>query len=159
MTDALLEEITQEVLRRMQPSQRPTALLIGQPPSQDTGYEYTDRAPYDAVIIGSLEPAQLLHFDLPPVLDALLTGIPVYLNEAGLHYRRYRATANRLLWSRLTEQEKQLRQLGIIPLPSAQTRRVLTAGAARELRRRNQKPPEGCVLTPLARDILEGLTP
>ena len=41
MTDALLEEITQEVLRRMQPSQRPTALLIGQPPSQDTGYEYT----------------------------------------------------------------------------------------------------------------------
>lgn len=88
-----------------------------------------------------------------------LAGIPVYLNEDGLSYRHYRATANRLLWSKLTEQEKQLRQMGVIPLQNAQLRRVITAGAARELRRRSQKPPASAVITPLARDILEGLVP
>ena len=159
MNDALLEEITEEVLRRMQTNRRPTALLIGQVPAQDTGYQYTDHTPYDAVIIGSLNAAQLLHFAQPQVLDALLAGIPVYLNEDGLSYRHYRATANRLLWSKLTEQEKQLRQMGVIPLQNAQLRRVITAGAARELRRRSQKPPASAVITPLARDMLEGLVP
>lgn len=159
MNDALLEEITEEVLRRMQTGRQSTALLIGQAPAQDTGYQYTDHAPYDAVIIGSLSAAQLLHFSQPQVLDALLAGIPVYLNEDGLSYRRYRATANRLLWSKLTEQEKQLRQMGVIPLQSARSGGVITASAARELRRHHQKPPALSVITPLARDILEGLVP
>ena len=59
----------------------------------------------------------------------------------------------------LTEQEKQLRQMGVIPLQSARSGGVITASAARELRRHHQKPPARSVITPLARDILEGLVP
>jgi hypothetical protein len=161
MNEQILDEITAEVLRRMQqPTGSATALLIGKPPKDPTGYQYTDHPPYDAVVIGSLEASELLSFSEPRVIDALLSGIPVYLNEDGLAYRRYRSTANRLLYARLTEREKELRQLGILPLPGTTScRSVITAGMARELRRRNQRPAPGAVITPLAREILEGLAP
>ena len=155
MNDALIEEVTEAVLRRLAVS-GPTALLIGREPQTDTGYHYTDRPPYDAIVIGSLSAAELLHFSNTAVWNALLNGTPVYLNEDGLEYRAYRATANRLLWMRLQEQEKQLQQYGVQLLSASRTRRVITAAEARQMRSQHKSPPAGSVITPLARDILEG---
>ena len=106
------EQIVEEVLRRLEVT-GPRALLIGQRPADSLGYGFTSHAPYDAVLIGSLTAEQLLHFSDSRVLDALLTGMPVYLYEGGLTYRRHSATANRALWGRLTAAERTLRQWGV----------------------------------------------
>ena len=47
------------------------ALLIGKEPGSELGFSYTDREPYDAVVIGSLELGQLLRFREERVLTAL----------------------------------------------------------------------------------------
>lgn len=156
MNDRLVEEVTAELMRRLEPG-RPTALLIGEPPARDTGYAYVSAPPYDAVVIGSLTAGALLQLGGEPVLEALLEGKPVILNEAGLLHRRHRSTANRLLWSRLLDAERQLRQMGVQVL--AEDRQVITAQMARTLRRTGQRPPSGAVVTPLAKDILEGIEP
>ena len=55
------------------------ALLIGKEPDAALGYAYVQEPPYDTVIIGSLELAQLLHFRVEKVLRALAEGKTVYL--------------------------------------------------------------------------------
>ena len=50
------------------------ALLIGREPAGELGFSYTDREPYDAVVIGSLELGQLLRFREERVLTALAQG-------------------------------------------------------------------------------------
>ena len=47
------------------------ALLIGREPAADLGYEYVREAPFDAVVIGSLQLGQLLRFREEQVLSAL----------------------------------------------------------------------------------------
>ena len=60
------------------------AYLLGKTPPLCLGYEYTDSAPYDAVIIGSLTLSQLLRFREETVLSALAEGLPVFLYTPGL---------------------------------------------------------------------------
>ncbi len=155
MNDAMVERVTDEVLRRLGEG-RPRALLIGNCPDTNCGYELVREMPYEAVVIGSLSLSELLHFDCEPALTALLEDKPVYLAESGLASRRYRTTRNRVLWSRLQEAERQLRQLGVQLLAEPDSRRVITAQQARALLQQGRSAPQGAVLTPLARDILEG---
>ena len=61
-----------------------TALLIGREPAADLGMTYVRQAPYEAVVIGSLEPGQLLRFRDEQVLEALAQGKPVVLYTPGL---------------------------------------------------------------------------
>ena len=50
------------------------ALLIGQEPGMELGFQYVEDLPYEAVVIGSLSLAQLLRFREEPVLTALAEG-------------------------------------------------------------------------------------
>ena len=47
------------------------ALLIGKEPPAELGVSYVTQAPFDAVVIGSLELSQLLKFAQQEVLEAL----------------------------------------------------------------------------------------
>lgn len=155
MDEQLADLVVAEVLRRIQTS-APTALLIGSRPRDDMGYHLTDRAPYDAILIGSLTAGELLSFSEPRVLDALLRGMPVYLWEGGLRYRADAATANRTLWSKLLTAERSLQQWGVRFYGGTQTRRLVTAEQARQLRSQGRTAPPGAILTPMAREILGG---
>lgn len=152
-------QIIEEVLRRLEVS-GPRALLIGRRPADPLGYSFTSHAPYDAVLIGSLTAEQLLSFSDNRVLEALLTGMPVYLYEGGLTYRRHSATASRALWGRLTAAERTLRQWGVRfyggKTGGSGGHTVVTAARARQLLARGLQPPAGAVLTPMARELLEG---
>lgn len=148
--EELIEQIVREIRHR---SDRPAALLIGQEPEADLGWRYVSVPPYQAVMIGSLSAAELLHFPNERCAEALLCGIPVLLWEDGLQYRRHAHTENRALWSRLLSAERQLKQLGVRFLGTP-GQRLLTA---EDVRRRLLEglPVEG-KLTPLAKDVLEG---
>lgn len=155
MDERLADRVVEEVLRRLNVS-GPAALLIGERPGEDLGYRLTCRAPYDAVVIGSLSAGGLLYFSEPRVLDALLEGKPVFLWEPGLQYRTQAATSNRALWARLSAAERTLQQLGIRFYGGNQSHRLITAEQARQLQVQGRKPPAGAILTPLAREILGG---
>ena len=127
------------------------AYLVGKAPPLSLGYEYTDTAPYDAVIIGSLTLAQLLRFHDEQVLNALADGIPVFLYTPGLP----QAPKNRALSASLTGAQRELKNWGIIFTDGGQ-KRLVTAEEARLMRRTGRKPGPGAVLTPLAKEILEG---
>ena len=58
------------------------ALLIGNRPPLN--YEFVEKEPYEAVVIGSLTMSQLLRFSEQPVLEALAKGMPVVLYTPGL---------------------------------------------------------------------------
>lgn len=157
MDEALARRVEAEVLKRLDAA--PSALLIGAPPGDALGYQLTDSPPFDAVVIGSLDPGELLHFSDPCVLTALLQGKPVYLWEPGLCHRAHASTANRALWARLQAAERGLKQLGVRFYGPSARRRLITAEQARALLRQGRKPPEGAVLTPLAREVLGGGEP
>jgi hypothetical protein len=146
------EDIVEQVLREVRRRQH-CALLIGRPPSRDLGWEYVTEGEYEAVVIGSLSPRELLFFPDETCMQALLTGKPVFLWEEGLEYRRYAKTANRALYSKLLGAERQLKQIGL-QFIGARQQKLLTAEDVRRLLR-NGQPVEGR-LTPLARDVLEG---
>ncbi len=152
MDEALARRVEDEVLRRLN---RPAALLAGFAPPDTLGYRLVRAAPYEAVILGSLEPAALLGGVPPEALDGLLRGLPVYLWEPGLRHRAFAATANRTLWARLQGAERELRRLGVRFYGAPGAKRLVTAEQARALKERAQAPPPGAVLTPLAREILE----
>ena len=139
MDERLAERVVNEVLRRLT-LDGPAALLVGNRPPDTLGYRLTDKAPYEAVLIGSLTASELLRFTDGPALDALLRGLPVFLYEGGLTYRAHAATANRALWARLMGAERTL----------------ITAAQARQLLSQGRRPGPGAILTPLAREILEG---
>lgn len=128
-----------------------TALLIGREPGADLGMTYVTRQPYDAVVIGSLSLGQLLRFREEPVLEALAQGRPVYLYTPGLPQVK-----NRALAGSLASAQRELKNWGIRFTDGGQ-KRLITAEEARHLRSTGQKPGPGAVLTPLAREIMEGL--
>lgn len=146
MNEALLERWSEEFLEQFQ---RPTALLLGQAPPMDLGFRYVQRD-FTAVVIGSMTIAQVLQQDLP--YSALFRGLPTYLVQSGLEHRQI-FCANRLLWHRLMEAERQMQLLGIRFVGGE----WITARDVEQLHKLGQKPPENCHITPLARDILEDL--
>ena len=129
------------------------ALLIGREPTRDLGWRYVRRGEYEAVVIGSLSPAELLGFPDGASLEALLLGKPVYLWEAGLEHRTYSRTANRALYAKLLAAERQLKLVGV-RFVGQREQKLLTAREVRSLLEKGL-PVEGR-LTPLARDVLEG---
>lgn len=127
------------------------ALLIGKEPPAELGYEYVQEMPYDAVVIGSLEIGQLLRFREERVLTALAQGKSVFLYTPGLP----EAEKNRALAGSLASSQRELKSWGVIFTDGAR-KRLVTAEEARELRRKGRAPGPGAVLTPLAKEILEG---
>ena len=127
------------------------ALLIGREPGCFLGYEYVDKVPYEAVVIGSLELEQLLGYRLEPALTALAEGKPVLLYTPGLP----QVLHNRPLAASLTARYRELKNWGI-RFTDGQQRRLITAQEAKAMAAAGQKPAPGAVLTPLAKEILEG---
>ena len=127
-----------------------TALLIGREPGAELGMTYVREAPYDAVVIGSLELGQLLRFREERVLAALGAGKPVYLYTPGLPQ-----VQNRALAGALASAQRELKNWGVL-FTDGGRKKLVTAEEAREFRRTGRRPGPGAVLTPLAREILEG---
>lgn len=126
------------------------ALLIGTQPAL-SGYTYVNEMPYEAVVIGSLTLGQLLCFSDERVLEALAEGKPVTLYEPGLPD----AKGNRALAASLAARRRELKNWGVV-FTSGTERRVITAQLARQMRQSGTLPGPGAVLTPLAKEILEG---
>lgn len=125
------------------------ALLIGREPGADLGMEYVRDAPYDAVVLGSLELGQLLRFREERVLSALAQGKAVYLYTPGLPQVK-----NRALAGSLASAQRELKNWGVL-FTDGGRRRLITAEEARALKRRGLSPGPGAVLTPLAKEIME----
>ena len=129
------------------------AFLLGQEPDRPLGYTYTGEPPYDAVVIGSLTLGQLLRFFDETVLTALSQGKPVILYTPGLP----ESPKNRALAASLASARRELKNWGVVFTDGGQ-KRLITAQEARNMRMMGEKPGPGAVLTPLAREILEGKT-
>jgi hypothetical protein len=127
-----------------------TALLIGREPPAELGMTYVKEGPHEAVVIGSLDMGQLLRFREEAVLTALAEGKPVYLYTPGLPQVHNRALAASLATAR-----RELKNWGVL-FTDGGRKRLVTAEEARQLRQRGQRPGPGAVLTPLAKEILEG---
>ena len=127
------------------------ALLIGREPPAELGYDYVAEPPFDAVVIGSLTLGQLIRFREERVLTALAEGKSVFLYTPGLP----EAEKNRALGAQLASAQRELKSWGVIFTDGAR-KRLVTAEEARELRRKGRAPGPGAVLTPLAKEILEG---
>lgn len=155
MNEQLARQVADEVLRRIDAA-APAALLVGDAPPETLGYRLTDRSPYEAVIVGSLDAGALLSFSAPAVWAALLEGKPVYLWEGGLRHRACAAAAGRALWARLSAAEREWQRLGVRFYGGAAARRLVTAEEARRLLGQGRTPPADAVLTPLAREVLAG---
>lgn len=127
------------------------ALLVGKEPPQSLDYSYVTQAPYDAVVIGSLSLGQLMCFQQEAVLEALAGGMPVVLYTPGLPEAR----GNRALSAQLASRRRELKSWGVLFTDGGQ-RKVITAQQAEKMRLAGQRPGPGAVLTPLAKEILEG---
>ena len=127
------------------------ALLIGKDPTADLGYEYVTAEPYDAVVIGSLTLSQALGLREERVLEALAEGKTVVLYTPGLP----EAPKNRALAASLASSRREMTSWGVV-FPDGSQRRLITAQEARAMRVNGTRPAVGAVLTPLAKDILEG---
>ena len=127
------------------------ALLVGKEPGLELGFQYVQEAPYDAVVIGSLSLSQLLRFREDMVLEALAEGKTVYLYTPGLP----EAPKNRALAGSLTAARRELKNWGVL-FTDGGRKRLITAEEARILRAAGRVPAPGAVLTPLAKEIMEG---
>ena len=127
------------------------ALLIGDAPGYPLGYEYVKEAPYEAVVIGSLSLSQQLCFQEAAALEALGCGLPVVLYAPGLQD----APGNRALAATLAGKRRELKNWGVVFVSGGQ-RKVITAQQARLMKAQGLRPGPGAVLTPLAKEILEG---
>ena len=127
------------------------ALLIGNEPDRPLGYTYVSEMPYDGVVIGSLTLGELLRFREERVLCALSEGKPVVLYTPGLP----EAPKNRALAAALASARRELKGWGIVFTDGGQ-KRLITAQEARIMRANGRTPAPGAVLTPLAKEILEG---
>ena len=127
------------------------ALLVGKEPGMHLGYTYVAAPPYDAVVIGSLSLGELLCFSMDEVLGALAQGLPVVLYTPGLP----EAPGNRTLAASLASRRRELKSWGVVFTDGGQ-RKVITAQQAQQMRLSGQIPGPGAVLTPLAKEILEG---
>ncbi len=126
------------------------ALLIGKEPGGLLGFEYVRERPYEAVVMGSLSLSELLRFRNEQVLQALAEGMAVYLYTPGLPQ-----VGNRALSASLAASQRELKNWGVI-FTDGGRKRLITAQEARELRDHGLRPEPGAVMTPLAREILEG---
>jgi hypothetical protein len=126
------------------------ALLVGKEPACGLNYTYVKDAPYEAVVIGSLELGQLLCFSDERVLAALAAGKPVVLYTPGLPD----CPGNRALSAALAARRRELKNWGVVFTDGGQ-RRVITAQQARQMRESGTRPGPGAVLTPLAKEILQ----
>lgn len=127
------------------------ALLLGRRPDAELGFEYVSAAPYDAVVIGSLTLGQLLCFREEQTLNALAQGKQVVLYTPGLPS----GEQNRALSGAVAAARRELKSWGVVFSDGAK-KRLITAEEARQMRRAGLRPGPGAVLTPLAREILEG---
>ena len=127
------------------------ALLLGREPGTELGFQYVSEPPYDAVVIGSMTLSQLLRFREEPVLAALAEGKPVYLYTPGLP----EAPKNRALAGSLTAAQRELKNWGVL-FTDGGRKKLVTAEEARLLRAAGRHPAPGAVLTPLAKEIMEG---
>jgi hypothetical protein len=128
------------------------ALLIGEEPPVSLGVSYAQQPPYDGAVIGSLTVGQLLRFRQEEVLSLLADGKPVYLYTPGLP----EASRNRALAAALASSQRELKNWGVI-FTDGGRKKLITAEEARALRLSGQRPGAGAVMTPLAREILEGM--
>ena len=124
------------------------ALLIGEKPAWDLGYDYVTQGEYQAVVIGSLTLGQLLRFSEERTLEALAAGKPVLLYTPGLP-----EAANRSLAASLASARRELKNWGVV-FTDGGRKTLVTAQEARQLRAAGKLPPPGAVLTPLAKEIL-----
>lgn len=127
------------------------ALLIGAEPPVDLGCRYVQAPPYDQIVIGSLTLGQLLCFRDERVLEGLAQGMPVYLYAPGLP----QSPKNRALSGSLATAQRELKNWGIL-FTDGGRKRLITAQEAKQLRLEGRSPGPGAVLTPLAKEILEG---
>ena len=127
------------------------ALLIGREPGPELGYEYVTQPPYDIVMIGSLKLSELLHFQEERVLAALAKWKSVYLYTPGLP----ESPKNRALAGSLTAAQRELKNWGVL-FTDGGRKKLVTAAEARILRASGRLPAPGAVLTPLAKEIMEG---
>lgn len=127
------------------------ALLIGDPPGCDLGFSYESAPPYDAVVIGSLTLGQALYFSQEQVLSALSEGKTVVCYGPGFP----QAPKNRALGAALASSRRNMKNLGIVFTDGGQ-KRLITAQEARAMRQSGRQPAPGAVLTPLAKEVLEG---
>ena len=127
------------------------ALLIGKAPEVALGYVYVQEPPYETVVIGSLTLGQLLCFREERVLAALAEGKSVVLYTPGLP----EAPGNRTLAALLASARRELKSLGVV-FADGSRRHLVTAQEAKALRLAGKHPGPGAVLTPLAKEILEG---
>ena len=127
------------------------ALLIGGEPTAALGYNYVKELPYDAVVIGSLSIGQLLRFREEAVLSAIAEGKTVLLYTPGLP----EAPKNRAMSASLAAAQRELKNWGVI-FTDGGRKRLITAEEAKALRQQGRRPEAGAVMTPLAREILEG---
>lgn len=127
------------------------ALLIGREPPNHLGCCYVTEPPYDVVVIGSVSIGQMLRFREERVLEALAEGKSVYLYTPGLP----ESPKNRTLAGSIAAAQRELKSWGVIFTDGAR-RHLVTAEEAREMRRKGMVPGPGAVLTPLAKEVLEG---
>ena len=127
------------------------ALLLGREPGTELGFQYVSEPPYDAVVIGSMTLSQLLRFREEPALTSLAEGKPVYLYTPGLP----EAPKNRALAGSLTAAQRELKNWGVL-FTDGGRKKLVTAEEARILRAAGRLPAPGAVLTPLAKEIMEG---
>ena len=127
------------------------ALLIGREPAAELGFEYVTQPPYDAVVIGSLTLGRLLRFREERVLEALAEGKPVYLYTPGLP----ESPKNRMLSGSLASAQRELKNWGVL-FTDGGRKKLITAQEARMLHAAGRQPSPGAVLTPLAKEIMEG---
>lgn len=128
------------------------ALLVGKEPAVALDFAYTAEPPYEAVVIGSLTLGQLLRFREERVLSALAEGKSVYLYTPGLPEAKNRAMA-----ASLAAAQRELKSWGVI-FTDGGRKQLITAEEAKQLHLTGSTIPPGAVLTPLAREILEGTT-
>lgn len=127
------------------------ALLIGSEPDQILGFQYVQEPPYEAVVLGSLTLSQVLRFREERVLSALAEGKTVYLYVPGLP----EIPKNRALAGSLAAAQRELKNWGVL-FTDGGRKRLITAEEARLLRSQGRSPGPGAVLTPLAKEIMEG---
>ena len=127
------------------------ALLIGQEPLMPLGFSYVREKPYDVVVIGSLTLGELLRFREERVLQALSQGKSVYLYTPGLP----QSDQNRALSGSLTAARRELKNWGVL-FTDGGRKRLITAEEARTMKAQGRHPTASSVLTPLAKEILEG---
>lgn len=129
------------------------ALLLGKEPSCSLAYAYTREPPYEAVVIGSMSLGELLKFRNEAALQALAEGKEVVLYTPGLP----QAPKNRALAAALASAQRDLKSWGVLFTDGAR-RHLITAQEARTMASQGIHPGPGAVLTPLAKEILEGKT-